>query len=196
MSGGTWPPFSAQLSRNHVSHARTLIRDRVNVANRGKRASPPACRSITPPPRNHSSSYGSAAGPRTRRSEALLSSGIRGSSGQLRSSHPVPVFLKAGQYLAAGCRPLRIGQLGIGLGLHGRDSPPQFDVGRGEFDAAHFGVATTTIVAIQPANPAQPGQRPLLVLGPALADLDEIATNVPSRRPAPRFPATTWAMAL
>src|SRR3954467_3628237 len=36
MSDGTWPPFCAQLSRNHVSQARMLILDRVHVANKEK----------------------------------------------------------------------------------------------------------------------------------------------------------------
>jgi len=36
MSEGTWPPFSAQQFRNQVSQVRTLIRARVNVANREK----------------------------------------------------------------------------------------------------------------------------------------------------------------
>src|SRR3954465_6791804 len=37
MSDGTWPPFCAQLSRNHVSPLRMLILARVNVANSEKR---------------------------------------------------------------------------------------------------------------------------------------------------------------
>src|SRR3954447_4490377 len=36
MSDGTWPPFCAQLSRNHVSQVRMLILAMVNVANREK----------------------------------------------------------------------------------------------------------------------------------------------------------------
>src|SRR4051812_12641232 len=36
MSAGTWPLFSAQLSRNHVSQVRMLIWAIVNVANREK----------------------------------------------------------------------------------------------------------------------------------------------------------------
>ena len=44
-----------------------------------------------------------------------------------------------------------------------------------------LGATTATVVAIQSANPAEPGQGPLLVLGPALADRDEIAADV---RPA------------
>src|SRR5829696_1089981 len=36
MSDGTWPPVSAQLSRNHVSQVRMLILAMVNVANREK----------------------------------------------------------------------------------------------------------------------------------------------------------------
>src|SRR3954452_6365865 len=36
MSDGTWPPFCAQLSRNHVSQVRMLILARVKVANREK----------------------------------------------------------------------------------------------------------------------------------------------------------------
>ena len=47
--------------------------------------------------------------------------------------------------------------------------------------AAGLGITTATVVAIQRANPSQPGQRPLLLLGPAFADLDEIAADM---RPA------------
>ena len=36
MSDGTRPPFSAQLSRNHVSQARMLILERAKVANSEK----------------------------------------------------------------------------------------------------------------------------------------------------------------
>src|SRR5665213_860346 len=36
MSDGAWPPFSAQLSRYHVSQVRTLSFARLNVANREK----------------------------------------------------------------------------------------------------------------------------------------------------------------
>src|SRR5487761_2293592 len=36
MSAGTWPPFSAQLSRYHVSQVRTLSLAMVTVANREK----------------------------------------------------------------------------------------------------------------------------------------------------------------
>ena len=36
MSAGAWPPFSAQLCRNQVSHLRTLMLDSLRVANREK----------------------------------------------------------------------------------------------------------------------------------------------------------------
>src|SRR3954451_24387303 len=36
MSDGTWPPFCAQLSRNHVSQVRMVIWAMANVANREK----------------------------------------------------------------------------------------------------------------------------------------------------------------
>src|SRR4051812_42031678 len=36
MSDGTWPPFCAQLSRNHVSQVRMLIWAMAHVANREK----------------------------------------------------------------------------------------------------------------------------------------------------------------
>jgi hypothetical protein len=47
--------------------------------------------------------------------------------------------------------------------------------GKNAVMAAHGGVTTATVVAIQRANPAEPDQAPLLVLGSALADRDERA---------------------
>ena len=47
-----------------------------------------------------------------------------------------------------------------------------------EKNTAWFGITTASVVVIQRANPAEPGQGPLLVLGPAFADFDEIAADM------------------
>ena len=45
------------------------------------------------------------------------------------------------------------------------------------------------------ANPAQPGQGPLRVLRPALADRDEVAPTCAQQKASTTVPSFTWAMA-
>ena len=177
MSDGTWPPFSAQLCRNHVSQVRMLILAR-STWRTEKRASPPAARSTTPPSHSNSCGPRPGRGPAAPRRCCPAGSAGRPGSGSGRPSvpggwsapcgrgspasgpptPPRPGSASPPRSAAVRRRPRRI-PAAVGLARDGDDRCCRYNV----------------------ADAPQPSQGPLLVLGPALADLDEIAADV---RPA------------